>query len=291
MLEQERSSRRKAMGLRINTNTAGLNAQYQLRNNQKGVASAMERLSSGSKVNRSADDAAGLSISENMRANIRALKQADRNAQDGVSLTQVAEGSLSQIADILVRLRELSLQAASDTVADPQRVLISREYNQMLEEIDRIASATEYNGTKLLLGVGDKIDFQINTKNSDAVDRISFDPAQADMTTTSLGIEHSVVTDKVGAQQSLAMLDGAINSVSELRATFGSIQARLNTTTENIINSLESLSAANSRIRDADIAEESSELAKKNMMLQAGTSILAQANQQPGQALSLLQKG
>lgn len=279
------------MGLRINTNTAGLNAQYQLRNNNKGVTTAMERLSSGNRINRSADDAAGLSISENMRANIRALKQADRNAQDGVSLTQVAEGSLSQIADILVRLRELSIQASSDTVSDTQRSLIGREYNQMLEEIDRIASATEYNGTKLLLGVGDKIDFQINTRNSDAIDRISFDPAYADMTTTSLGVEHSSVLDKQAAQESLAMLDGAINSVSDLRATFGSIQARLNTTTENLISNLENLSAANSRIRDADIAEESTELAKKNMMLQTGTAILAQANQQPGQALSLLQRG
>ncbi|MEQ1721650.1 MAG: flagellin [Pseudobdellovibrio sp.] len=279
------------MGLRINTNTAGLNAQFQLRNNTKGVSNAMERLSSGNRINRSSDDAAGMAISENMRANIRNLKQADRNAQDAVSLTQVAEGSLTQIANTLVRLRELAMQAASDTVADDQRILIGREYNQMLEEIDRIASVTEYNGTKLLLGTGDRIDFQINTRNSDGVDRISFDPTQADMTTTSLGIEHSGVNDKLLAQDSLSMLDGAINNVSELRATFGSIQSRLITTTENIISNLESVSAANSRIRDADIAEESSELAKKNLMLQSGTAILAQANQQPGQALSLLNKG
>lgn len=279
------------MGLRINTNTAALNAQFQLRNTNKGVAKAMEKLSSGSRINKSADDSAGLAISENMRASIRGLKQADRNAQDGVSLTQVAEGGLNEIAGILLRLRELGIQASSDTVSDSQRTLIGSEYNQMLSEIDRIASATEYNGTKLLLGVGNKIDFQINTKNSDLVDRISFDPAQADMTTTSLGVEQTSVNDKISAQESLNRIDQAISSVSDLRATFGSIQSRLNTATENIMSNLEGLSAANSRIKDTDIAEESSEMAKKNMMLQAGTSVLAQANQQPGQALSLLTKG
>lgn len=279
------------MGLRINTNTAALNAQYQLRNNSKGVSNAMEKLSSGSRINKAGDDAAGLAMSETMRANMRGLKQADRNAQDGISLTQVAEGGLSQVANILVRLRELCIQSASDTISDRDRVLVQREYNQMLEEIDRIASSTEYNGTKLLAGIGKTLDFQINTRNSDLVDRISFDPSQSDVGTISLGIDQSSVVDKASAQDSLAMLDQAIGSVSDLRSTFGSIQSRLIAATENIITSLESLSSANSRIRDADIAHESSELAKKNVMLQAGTSILAQANQQPGQALSLLSRG
>lgn len=279
------------MGLRISTNTAALNAQYQLRNNNKSIGQSMERLSSGHRISKSADDAAGLAISENMRANIRGLKQSDRNAQDAISLTQVAEGSLNQISNVLLRLRELGVQAASDTVSDENRRLISIEYNQMLEEIDRIANSTEYNGTKLLSGVGERMDFQINTKNSDKADRISFDPAQTDMSTTSLGIEHSGVDNKLIAQQSLAMVDRAILNVTELRGAFGSLQGRLITATENIMSNLENLSAANSRIKDADIAEESSELAKKNMMLQAGTSILAQANQQPGQALSLLSKG
>jgi len=279
------------MGLRINTNTASLNTQYQLQNSHKSISRSMERLSSGSRINRSADDAAGLAISEKMRANIRGLKQADRNAQDGISFTQVAEGSLSQIANILVRLRELSIQAASDTVTDKDRKIISLEYNQMLQEIDRVAGMTEYNGTKLLSGIGDKIDFQINTKNSDDMDRVSFDPGRADMSTIALGINGIGADDKVSAQQSLEMLDGAISNVSELRASFGSIQSRLISATENIMSNLENISAANSRIKDTDIAEESTELAKKNMMLQAGTSILAQANQQPGQALSLLTKG
>lgn len=279
------------MGLRINTNTAALHSQFHLRNINSGISKTMERLSSGSRINSSGDDAAGLALSERMRADIRGLKQVDRNSQDGISLTQVAEGSLSQIANMLIRLRELGVQAASDTINDDNRKLVGLEYNQVLAEIDRISSSTEFNGTKLLDGSGSTIDFQVNTRNVPTVDRISFDPAMADMGTTSLGIETSGVDFKDQAQNSLAQVDQAMTRVGELRAAFGSIQSRLNTTSENIKNNLESYSAANSRIKDADIAEESSELAKKNIMLQAGTSVLAQANQQPGQALALLNKG
>lgn len=279
------------MGLRVNTNTAALNAQFQLRDSMKGSSKSMERLSSGSRINRASDDAAGLAISENIRANIRGLKQVDRNAQDGISMTQIAEGALNQVANILVRLREISIQSASDTIGDRERKLVNKEYSQLLEEIDRIAGATEYNGVKLLAGTGDRIDFQINTRNSDVVDRISFDPTQADVGLVSLGLNQSDVTDKYNAQDSIAQLDSAISAVSNLRAAFGSVQSRLMATTENILTSIENLSAANSRIRDTDIAEESSEMAKKNLMLQAGTSVLAQANQQPGQALALLNKG
>ncbi len=279
------------MGLRINTNTAALNTQFHLRNSNKDISRSMERMSSGSRVNRSSDDAAGLAVSEKIRADIRGLKQVDRNAQDGISLTQVAEGSLSQISGMLIRLRELGVQAASDTINDENRRLLGREYSQILEEIDRIANATEFNGTKLLNGSGKTMDFQINTRNQPTVDRITFDPAQADMGIVSLGINESSVNDKESAQVSLDMIDQAMTSVSDVRAVLGSIQSRLNTTTENIHNNLESLSVANSRIKDTDIAEESSVMAKNNMMLQAGTSILAQANQQPGQALALLTRG
>ena len=279
------------MGLRVNTNTASLNSQFHLRNTNKGVSKLMERLSSGSRINSSGDDAAGLAVSEKFRADIRGLQQVDRNAQDGISLTQVAEGSLSQIANMLIRLRELGVQAASDTINDENRELLGIEYNQVLAEIDRIASATEFNGTKLLNGAGHRIDFQVNTRNAPAVDRISFDPSIADMSTLSLGIDVSGVHEKTLAQESLDMIDQAMSRVSSLRASFGSIQSRLNIATENIKNNVENYSAANSRIKDTDIAEETSELAKKNIMLQAGTSVLAQANQQPGQALSLLNRG
>lgn len=279
------------MGLRINTNTAAMHAQYQLRNNSKSLSTTMERLASGSKINRSADDTAGLANSENTRANIRGLKQSERNAQDGISFTQIAEGGLNEISGLLLRLRDLSIQSASDTVSDSNRELISLEYNQMLEEIDRLANSTEYNGTKLLSGTGKKIDFQINTKNSDQTDRISFDPAQADVSTTSLGLENTGTDTKIVSQNALDKIDGAISTVSELRGLFGSIQSRLDTASQNILTNIENLSASNSRVKDTDVAEESSELARKNLMLQAGTSILAQANQQPGQALALLNKG
>lgn len=279
------------MGLRVHTNTASLNTQLHMRGYGNSINRAMDRIASGTKITKSSDDAAGLAISEKLRSNIRGLKQAERNAQDGISMTQIAEGSLSQIGNILVRLRELSLQAANDTFSDNDRLLLSHEYTHLLSEIDRIACSTEFNGTKLLMGVGDKIDLQINTRNSDETDRVSFDPIYADSRTHALGLDWISVVDKEGAQNSLEKIDNAINNVSNLRASFGSIQSRLASTTENILTNVENLSAANSRIKDADIAEESSELAKKNMMLQTGTSILAQANQLPGQALSLLSRG
>lgn len=263
-------------------------SQFHLRNTNKGVSKSMERLASGSRINRAGDDAAGLAISEKMRADIRGLQQVDRNSQDGMSLTQVAEGSLSQITNMLIRLRELGVQAASDTINDENRKLIGLEYNQVLAEIDRIANSTEFNGSKLLNGSGATLDFQVNTGNVDSVDRITFDPAKADVGTVSLGIDDSGIDNKMLAQESLDKIDQAMSRVSALRADFGSIQSRLNTASENIKNSIESLSVAKSRIKDTDIAEESSEMAKSNIMLQAGTSVLAQANQQPGQALALL---
>jgi flagellin len=279
------------MGLRINTNTVALNAQFQLRNNTKGVSSAMEKLSSGFRINKASDDPAALAISENMRADIRNLKQADKNAQDGISLTQVADENLNQIAVTLIRLRELAIQASTDTVSEDQRGFIGLEYKQMLEAINKIATSAQYNGIKLLVGEGDRLDFQINTNNTAGVDRISIDMSQTDMTTNSLGIENSGVDNKPWALDSINRIDNAITNVIELRATLGSIQNRLMSTAENIASNLVSLSAANSRIRDTDIALESSELAKNNLILQSGTAILAQANQLPGQSLTLLNKG
>jgi flagellin len=279
------------MGLRVNTNTAALNSRFHLRNTGATIEKVMQRMASGSRINGPSDDAAGLAVSEKMRGDLRGLSQVDRNAQDGISLTQIAEGSLAQISNMLIRLRELGVQAASDTINDGNRKLVNLEYQEIKNEIERIANATEFNGTRLLNGSGASMDFQINTRNVPNVDRITFDPAQADVGIVSLGLSDSEVTDKYGAQESLDMIDQAMAHVSELRATFGSIQSRLQTTTENIKNNIESLSAAKSRVTDADLAEESSELAKKNLMLQAGTSVLAQANQQPGQALALLNRG
>lgn len=279
------------MGLRVGTNVTALNAQRSLWGTKNSMDRSMSRLSSGYRINKASDDAAGLAISENLKAQIRGFKQANRNAQDGISMIQTAEGALSEVANILVRLRELGVQAASDTVGDRERALVSIEYNQLLDEVDRISAATEFNGTQLLAGIGDVLDFQIGTHNVDGVDRISFDSASADSSALALGIDLTSVIDKASAQDSLTQIDYAISFVNGLRADFGAIQNRLNSTIENLQASVENMSAANSRIRDADIAEETTELAKNNILLQAGTAVLAQANQQPGLALSLLKQG
>jgi flagellin len=278
------------MGLRINTNVASLNAQRNLLGTKWGLDKSLEKLSSGYRINRAGDDAAGLAISENLRAQIRGLKQASRNASDGVSLVQVAEGGLNEISSIMIRLRELAVQAASDTIGPVERQFLNVEYDQLVSEVDRIADGTEFNGTQLLSGTGSILDFQVGTKNDPNIDRLSFDASKADANSAALGINLTSVADKASAQNSLAAIDSAIVSVSAMRADFGAIQNRLQSTIGNIAVSVENLSAANSRIRDVDIAEETAEMTKNNILLQAGTSVLAQANQSSNTALQLLNK-
>lgn len=278
------------MGLRINTNTASLNSQRVLWGTKVNLDKSMEKLSSGFRINRAGDDAAGLAISENLRAQIRGLKQASRNAQDGISLVQVAEGAMNELSSILIRLRELAVQAASDTIGPVERQFLNVEYDQLVSEIDRIAEGTEFNGTQLLAGVGSILDFQVGTRNNPEIDRISFDASKADANSAALGVNLSSVSDKASAQNALASIDQAIVSVSAMRADFGAIQNRLQSTIGNLQVSLENMSAANSRIRDVDVAEETSEMMKNNILLQAGTSVLAQANQQANTALGLLNK-
>lgn len=278
------------MGLRINTNVASLNAQRNLLGTKWGLDKSLERLSSGYRINRAGDDAAGLAISENLRAQIRGLKQSSRNAQDGVSLVQVAEGGLNEISSIMIRLRELAVQAASDTIGPVERQFLNVEYDQLVSEIDRIADGTEFNGTQLLSGTGSVLDFQVGTRNDPNIDRLTFDASKADANSAALGINLTSVADKASAQNSLAAIDSAIVSVSAMRADFGAIQNRLQSTIGNIAVSVENLSAANSRIRDVDVAEETAELTRNNILLQAGTSVLAQANQTSNTALSLLNR-
>ena len=278
------------MGLRINTNVASLNAQRNLSGTKWGLDKSLEKLSSGYRINRAGDDAAGLAISENLRAQIRGLKQASRNAQDGVSLVQVAEGGLNEISSIMIRLRELAVQAASDTIGPVERQFLNVEYDQLVSEVDRIADGTEFNGTQLLSGTGSILDFQVGTRNDPNIDRLSFDASKADANSAALGINLTSVADKASAQNSLAAIDSAIVSVSAMRADFGAIQNRLQSTIGNIAVSTENLSAANSRIRDVDIAEETAEMTKNNILLQAGTAVLAQANQSSNTALTLLNK-
>ncbi|MGE4107288.1 MAG: flagellin [Bacteriovoracia bacterium] len=277
------------MGLRINTNVPALLAQRNLSQTRHSLDKSLERLSSGSRINHAGDDAAGLAISESLRAQIRGISQAERNAQDGVSLVQIAEGAMAEVGNILIRLRELGVQAASDTVGPQERKFMDVEFQQMLEEIDRIANSTKFNGVPLLNGAGSTFEIQIGTGNNPLIDRVSlFDPYKSDINVVALGINLATVNDKQSAQNSLAAIDNALNSVTSIRAEFGAMQNRLQSVVNNIGTSKENLSAANSRVRDADIAVETTELTKNNILMQSGISVLGQANSSIQAALKLL---
>jgi flagellin len=230
-----------------------------------------------------------LAISENLKAQIRGLGQAERNAADGISLVQIAEGGLSETSNILIRLRELAVQAASDTIGPTERKFLNVEFEQLVAEIDRIANSTEFNKVPLLNGTGAVFDIQIGTRNDPLSDRLTFDASSADVNVAALGLNLASVADKISAQNSLAAIDSAIVSVSGIRADFGALQNRLQSTINNLQVSIENLSAANSRVRDADIAKSTAELTKTNILMQAGTSVLAQANNSTTSALTLIQ--
>jgi flagellin len=276
------------MGLRINTNVSSLNAQRNLGITKLSQNKVLEQLSSGQRINRAGDDAAGLAISENLKAQIRGLGQAERNAQDGVSLVQIAEGALAEVGNIMIRLRELAVQAASDTIGPTERKFLNVEFEQLTSEVDRIANSTEFNRVPLLNGTGSVFDIQIGTRNDPLSDRLTFDASSADVNIAALGLNLASVSDKISAQNSLSAIDQAIQNVSGIRADFGALQNRLQSTINNIQISNENLSAANSRIRDTDIASATSELTRTNILMQAGTSVLAQANQSTTNALSLI---
>lgn len=277
------------MGLRINTNVSSLNAQRNLSRTRLSQQKVLEQLSSGQRINRAGDDAAGLAISENLKAQIRGLGQAERNAADGISLVQIAEGGLSETSNILIRLRELAVQAASDTIGPTERKFLNVEFEQLVSEIDRIANSTEFNKVPLLNGTGAVFDIQIGTRNDPLTDRLTFDASSADVNVAALGLNLASVADKISAQNSLAAIDSAIVSVSGIRADFGALQNRLQSTINNLQVSVENLSSANSRVRDADIAKSTAELTKTNILMQAGTSVLAQANKSTTSALTLIQ--
>jgi len=276
------------MGFRINTNVSSIAAQRALQVNNRESQSTLNKMSSGSRITKAADDAAGLAISEKLKAQIRSSAQANRNANDGISMVQTAEGGLDEISNMLTRLRELSIQASSDTVGNVERSFSNMEYQSLKQEIERIAQVTEFNGTKLLSGEGDKLDFQIGTNNNDFQDRISYDVQMTNAKLEGLGLTSIDVSSKEGAQGSLATIDSAIEKVSGQRAGLGAIQNRLISTSNNLQITGENLAAANSRIRDVDYAEVAAQNAKNNILNQAGTSVLAQANAQGQNALKLI---
>ena len=277
------------MALSINTNVASLNAQRNLSVSQSQLNKSMQRLSSGLRINNAADDTAGLAISENLRGQVRSMNQASRNANDGVSMIQTAEGALNETSAILVRMRELAQQASTGTVGTTEKSYVQAEFLKLTSEIDRIAATTEFNGTKLLNGnisAAAAMDFQIGTRNT-GNDRIGI--TVGNMNATSMGLIAGVkVSSATEAQAALTAIDTAIASISSTRGDLGATQNRLQSTINNLQVAEENTSAAESRIRDVDVASETANMTRNNILTQAGTAILAQANQSPQAALKLL---
>ena len=272
------------MGLRINTNIASLNTQRHLLNTTSIIQKSMEKLSSGLRINRAGDDAAGLAISEGLKADIRALEQAARNAADGASLVQTAEGALDETSSILLRMKELAEQSLTGTLSDTERGYLDAEYTALVAEIDRISVAVEFNGVSLLDGSLD-VDIQVGIGTA-ATDSVNVALTTA-MDSTGLSLGTGVGT-AANAATAMAEIDAAIDSVVSARSDFGSIQNRMESCIRNINMTAENLSAANSRIRDVDIAAETSRLTSYQILQQAGVSVLAQANMASSLALSLL---
>ncbi|MGE0763295.1 MAG: flagellin [Bdellovibrionales bacterium] len=276
------------MGLRVTTNVASINAQKSMASSQREIQRSFAQLSSGSRITKAADDAAGLSISETLKSTIRGYTQAQRNANDGISMVQVAEGGLGEISNILTRLRELGVQAASDTVGDVERGFIDKEVQQLKNEMDRIAQSTRFGKSKLLNGDGEEYAFQVDINNNDFEDRINFNAAELKATSDALGVDGFDFSDKLNAREGLEVLEDAQRMVNGMRANLGAIQNRLVSTTENLGVAIENFSAANARVRDTDVAQSSAELARNNILLQANVGVLAQANAMPQAALRLI---
>ncbi len=306
------------MGFRIATNVQSLNAQRNLTMSNDMNNLSMEKLSSGFRINKASDDAAGLAISEKLRADYRGIIMARRNANDGVSLIQTAEGGLNEIGNILSRLRELSIQGASDTIGNTERGFLNKEFSQLKDEINRISKTTEFNGTLLLVGNQDDIDEEIKKRsnsfpleiqvgknylesadskeniNPTNIIRIDFSNVNASVNEDGLNLgtseddEMSSVSTKEHSQKSISVIDEAISKVSSFRSTMGAIQSRLNSTITQLSIQAENNAATNSRIRDTDFAEETAKLAQSSILKQSGVSVLAQSNQIPGLALRLL---
>jgi flagellin len=274
------------MGLRIQTNLPSIAAQRVLGVQQKRQEHATQALASGSRIVNAADDAAGLAISESLKGQIRGIAMARNNAFNAGSAIQIAEGGLNEINNILIRMRELGIQAASDNIGDQERGFLNEEGKQLLDEADRIAKTTRFGDKRLLDGSGGEMEFHVGAfAGKENVIKYSL---SMDATASKLGIDGISVADKSSARDSLQTVDDALQKLGSMRANFGSIQSRLYATTSNLDIQYENLSAANSRIRDADVAKETAELASSSVLQQAAVSVLAQANQFPGVALKLI---
>ncbi|MCK5072151.1 MAG: flagellin FliC [Bacteriovoracaceae bacterium] len=278
------------MGLRISTNIASQAVQKNLRKVSTDSDAQMEKLSSGKRITKAADDAAGLGISTNLEAQTRGLRQATRNASDGISLVQTAEGGLNEISNIMVRLRELTIQAASDTVGDNERGFLDKEYQQLVTEVDRISASTVFNGNSLLSGEsggGGTMDFQVGAFEGEQ-NVIQFDAEATDASAEAIGVAGTTLSTKDDALSAIDTIDGGINQVIGLRSNLGSIQSRLQSTVSNLEVQTINQDSARSKIQDVDIADSSAKLASANVLKQSAISTLAQANQISNSALRLI---
>ncbi len=279
------TTEQEAMGLRVNTNIISMTAQRNLGSVTERLQGNYQRLSSGLRVATAADDPAGLGISERMRSQIRSLGQASRNAQDGASLVQTAEGALAEVSSNLTRMRELAIQSANGTLSVDDRAIIDIEFQALVEEVDRIATTTNFNGLALLDGSVTSLDLQVGINAGETIG-----VTLEDVTAGTIGIDVLDVTDQANSNAALAVLDGAVNAVNESRGALGAAQNRLASSIRSIANARENLAAAESRIRDVDVASETADLTRNSIMQQAAVSILGQANVQPQIALQLLQQ-
>ena len=276
------------MAMSIRTNVASLNAQRNLNTTQTALDSSLSKLSSGFRITKAGDDAAGLGISTKLESQIRSYSQAARNANDGISVIQSTESALNESAAVLTRLRELAMQSASDGIGDTERGYVQKETTALVNELERIAQVTEYNGTKLLNGASASgLDFQVGLGTS-ANDKINFNTLDATTGASGLAVSGLSLASKASAVSALTTIDAALAKVSDARATLGANGNRFQSAINNIAAFSESLSAANSRIKDVDVAEETSRMARSQILSQAGVSVLAQANQMPQLALKLL---
>jgi flagellin len=276
------------MGMQINTNISALNSYRNLSNTQNDLSKSLEKLSSGLRINRAADDAAGLAISEGLRSQVGGLKVAARNAQDGISVIQTAEGALTEVHSILQRVRDLAVQAGNDSNNADSRAAITGEVAQLAEELTRIGGSTNFNGIKLLDGTADALTFQVGAGSDAAVDQIVVDLSAANMTTLGTTIAGLNFDDAAGAIAAVGTLDTEITAVSTSRAGLGAVQNRFESTINSLNVSAENLTAAESRIRDTDMAAEMVSYTRSNILSQAGTAMLAQANQSNQGVLQLL---
>ena len=277
------------MGLRIRTNIASVAVQKHLRQADAKGSDSYEKLASGKRITKSADDAAGIGIAKKMDAEVKGYKMAQRNANNAISLVQVAEGGLEETGNIMTRLRELSIQAASDTVGETERGYLNLEYDHLLQEADRISKTTTFSGSELLTGENEngKMDFHVGAYAGEE-NKISFDASNTNATIEGLGVAGTNILDKESAQENLSKIDDAITTIAGFRANFGSVQSRLQTTVKNLDTFMLNTDAARSRIEDVDVAEETAKLASTNVMKNAGVMTLSQARELPNAALRLL---